>query len=62
MSLHNNTSDDRFTAISNMSPDGIMTTSMLGYITYVNPAFTRLTGFSEEELVGKHVINLPTLK
>jgi PAS domain S-box-containing protein len=55
-------SDDRFTAISNMSPDGIMTATMLGYITYVNPAFTTLTGFSEEELVGKHVINLPTLK
>jgi PAS domain S-box-containing protein len=57
-----NQSDERFTEIAEMSPDGIMTANMGGYITYVNPAFVYLTGFSEEELVGKHVLNLPTLK
>jgi two-component system sporulation sensor kinase A len=55
-------SDDRFAAIAKMSPDGIMMASMYGYITYVNPAFMKLTGFSEEDFVGKHVINIPTLK
>ena len=55
-------SDDRFAAIAKMSPDGIMMLSLYGYITYVNPAFAKLTGFSEEEFVGKHVISIPTLK
>ena len=62
MSPKQSTSDARFTAISNVSPDGIMTVSLLGYITYVNPAFLRLTGFSEEDFVGKHIIHIPTLK
>jgi len=55
-------SDDRFNAISNMSPDGIMTINLFGYVTYINPAFTKLTGFPEEEIVGKHMLNMPTMK
>jgi len=55
-------SDDRFNAISNMSPDGIMTMNLFGYVTYINPAFTKLTGFPEEEIVGKHMLNIPTMK
>ncbi|MCK5671417.1 PAS domain S-box protein, partial [Candidatus Bathyarchaeota archaeon] len=62
MSPKQSTSDARFTAISNVSPDGIMTLSLFGYVTYVNPAFLRLTGFSEEDFVGKHLIHIPTLK
>ena len=62
MSPKQSTSDARFTAISNVSPDGIMTLSLFGYVTYVNPAFLRLTGFSEEDFVGKHIIHIPTLK
>jgi PAS domain S-box-containing protein len=62
MSSKQSTSDARFTAISNVSPDGIMTLSIFGYVTYVNPAFLRLTGFSEEDFVGKHIIHIPTLK
>lgn len=62
MSPNQSTSDARFTAISNVSPDGIMTLSLFGYVTYVNPAFLRLTGFSEEDFVGKHIIHIPTLK
>ncbi|MFC1804156.1 PAS domain S-box protein, partial [Thermoproteota archaeon] len=55
-------SSNRFNVISNMSPDAILTISSFGYITYVNPAFARLTGFPEEEIIGKHVINVPTLR
>ena len=55
-------SDIRFTAITNLSPDGIMTLNRFGYITYINPAFSKLTGFSAEEIVGKHFFSLPTLK
>lgn len=52
----------RFTSISDILLDGIMTFNFFGYITYVNPAFVELTGFSKQELVGKHLVNLPTLK
>jgi PAS domain S-box-containing protein len=62
MSLKQSTAEARFTAISNVSPDGILSISLFGYITYVNPAFLRLTGFSEEDFIGKHLIHIPTLK
>ena len=31
-------------------------TDIKGKITYVNPAFIRISGFSEEELMGAHTI------
>ena len=55
-------SDNRFNAIAKISPDGILALSLFGYITYVNPVFLTLTGFSEEDFIGKHIINIPTLK
>ena len=55
-------SDDRFNAISKISPDGIMTLNMFGYVTYINPAFSKITGFSEKEIVGKHMLTIPTMK
>ena len=54
--------DDRFTAISNMSPDAISTINMFGYVTYINPSFSKLTGFSESEIIGKHMLSIPTIK
>ena len=56
-----NSSDERFFAIANMSPDAIATVNMWGYVTYINEAFSRLTGFSENEIVGKHMLTLPTM-
>jgi PAS domain S-box-containing protein len=57
-----NSSDDRFNAIANMSPDAIMTMNFWGYITYMNEAFSRLTGYSENEIVGKHLLQMPTIE
>ncbi|MGA3346240.1 MAG: PAS domain S-box protein, partial [Terracidiphilus sp.] len=34
--------------------DGIVVTDTEGKIQYVNPAFTRMTGYSREETVGKN--------
>jgi PAS domain S-box-containing protein len=55
-------SDARFNAISEISPDGIMTANFFGIITYVNPSFCTLTGYAYEDFVGKHMIQIPTLK
>ena len=37
----------------NQSPSTVMITDMDGDIEYVNPSFTRLTGFTREEVIGK---------
>ena len=55
-------SDIRFKALSKLSNDAILTISRLGYVTYINQAFTDLTGYSYQEIVGKHVVSLPTLR
>ena len=34
--------------------DGIVITDTLGQIQYVNPAFTTITGYSSEEMMGKN--------
>jgi len=39
------------------SRDGIMVTDAKGFVLSVNPAFTRITGYSEEEIIG----NTPAL-
>jgi PAS domain S-box-containing protein len=54
-------SDDRFNVIAEMSPDAIMMMNMWGYVTYANKAFSKLTGFNEDEIVGKHMFRLPTM-
>lgn len=39
-------------AMENSTPTGIRALDLRGRITYVNPAFCRMTGFSREELIG----------
>jgi len=39
------------------SPDGIFTINLESNITYVNPAFCKLLGYSEDELYGSSIIN-----
>ena len=36
------------------SPTGIAITDIYGYIKYVNPKFTELTGYSSKEVIGKN--------
>ena len=54
-------SEARYRSLVNSAPDGIMTTDMKGVITSINPAFEGLTGFSKDEIVGKHFTRLPTI-
>ncbi|MCD4740754.1 PAS domain S-box protein [archaeon] len=53
-------SEKRFKSIFLTSPDGILTFDLMGSITSCNPAFLRLTGFTEKEVIGKHFTALPT--
>ena len=34
--------------------DGVVITDLKGIIQYVNPAFTRMTGYTSEEAIGQH--------
>ncbi len=53
-------SERHFRNIVELSPDGIVTLSKFGNVTFVNPTFNKITGFSNDEIVGKHILNLNT--
>jgi PAS domain S-box-containing protein len=54
-------SEERYRNIVELAPEGILTMNLKGVITTCNTAFLRLTGFSKDEIVGKHFSKLPTL-
>ena len=51
-------SEKRYRRLVDQSPDAIVTYDFKGFIRSVNPAMTQLTGFREDELVGKHFSKL----
>jgi len=55
-------SEEKYRSLVELAPDGIATTDMKGVVTSVNTAFSRWTGFSRDELVGKHFTKLGTLR
>jgi len=55
-------SERKYRNIVELSPDGIAVMNMKGFVISINPAFSKLTGFSKEELVGKHFTKLGTLR
>ncbi len=55
-------SEENYRNIVESSPDGIITIDIKGFITSFNAAFAKLTGYSKEELIGKHFSKLPTLR
>jgi PAS domain S-box-containing protein len=55
-------SEEKYRTIVEGAPDGIATVNLKGTITAVNNTFLNLTGFSREEVEGKHYSKLPTLR
>ncbi|MGD8506152.1 MAG: PAS domain S-box protein [Candidatus Bathyarchaeota archaeon] len=55
-------SEEKYRSIVELAPDGIITVSTRGVVTSVNSAFSKLTGFAEDELVGKHFTKLGTVR
>lgn len=58
----NNRGENRFKVLAEISPYAIMIGNVFGFVTYVNPTFCKLTGFSEEEIIGKHFSRLQTVR
>ncbi len=54
--------DHRFKSLIENSPNGIATVNKIGIITFCNPTFLKLTGYPEDEIVGKHISRLPTIQ
>ena len=55
-------SQERFRALVELSSDGIATFNTSGYTTFLNDAFSTITGYPKNELLGKHITNLQTLR
>jgi PAS domain S-box-containing protein len=53
---------ERLESLIKLAPDGIVTVDLNGTVTSVNPAFSKLTGFEDEEIVGVNLLSLPTLR
>ena len=53
--------EEKYFSLVEEFPDGIITGNLMGYVTYVNPAFCRLTGFSKDEIIGRHALRLQTV-
>lgn len=51
----------KYMAFFDLSPDGILTCDTKGFVLTCNPAFMRITGFKEHQIVGTHLSKLPTL-
>jgi PAS domain S-box-containing protein len=47
-------SEERFRALSENAPDIIFTIDLSGTITYVNPAWKRILGYREDEVLGRY--------
>jgi PAS domain S-box-containing protein len=52
-------SERRYRSLLESSPDPIVVYDMHGAATYVNPAFTRVLGWSREELIGQRIDFVP---
>lgn len=51
-------SEEKFRAISTCAQDAIVAVNSTGEVVYWNPAAERIFGYSQEEAVGKNVLNL----
>lgn len=55
-------SQERFKTLVDISPDGICSLNPLGYVTFANDSFLKITGFSKKEIVGKHLTSIETIR
>ncbi len=51
-------SEERYRILADRNPHGIQVIDQTGIITYVNPAYQEMLGYTKEELLGKHVTDL----
>ncbi len=52
-------SEEKYRTVLEASPDSVVVYDMEGKVIYLNPAFTRVFGWTLEELAGKTIGNVP---
>jgi PAS domain S-box-containing protein len=55
-------SEQRYRNLVETAPDGIVAMDMKGVVISANRAFLRHTGLAEEDIVGKHVLKMSTMR
>ena len=55
-------SQERLRSLVELAPDGILTMDLKGVITSVNPAFAKITGYDERQIIGKNFLKLQTIR
>jgi two-component system sporulation sensor kinase C len=48
-------SETRYRTLMELAPDGIVTVNLKGDVTWINNAYSTITGFSKEEIVGSKI-------
>ncbi len=55
-------SEIKYRSLVELAPDGIITLDLWGNVTWINEAFTSITGYGADEIVGKKAWSLKTLR
>jgi PAS domain S-box-containing protein len=55
-------SEERYRSLVELAPDSIMTFDMKGVVTSCNTASTKFSGYSKDELVGKHFTKIAPIR
>ena len=54
-------SEQQYRQLFELSPMGIITVDLMGVITSCNSAFSEISGYSKDDIVGKHFTDITTL-
>jgi PAS domain S-box-containing protein len=55
-------SEARFRTLVNMNPDGIALLNVNGEVTWINPMFSKILGYPENEIIGKSLFSVGTIQ
>ena len=55
-------SEIKYRSLVELAPDGVITINLRGDVTWINEAYTAITGYTSNEIVGKKVWSLKTVK
>jgi PAS domain S-box-containing protein len=55
-------SEARFRTLVNMNPDGIALLNISGEVTWINPMFSKILGYPENEIIGKSLFSVGTIQ
>jgi len=62
LELSNETNQERFKKLVDLVPDGIISINPLGYITFVNDTYLKLSGYEEHEILHRHLTTLGSIR